>query len=510
MPSRNIYTPLDCRSSGVLLHLTSLPNQGFIGTLGREALKFCDILSQNHQSWWQMLPINPLGDGYSPYSSISAMAAEPLLIDTREWLLEGWIKPRDLLATKTKNSSKTEYAKAYEFKPKIWRHAAQNFFSHGTPQQKRSFETFKRKQQHWLDDFTLFSAIARKWGTNWQGWPKDLKNRDSNALKISREHLKDEIDFYGFLQWQFEQQWRQLRRKAKSTGVGLIGDLPIFISHGSCDVWANQKLFLLKKDGSPSHVAGCPPDIFNKNGQLWGNALYRWPALETQKYRWWIKRFERLFELFDVVRIDHFIGLHHYWKIPAGSNTAKSGHWERASGDKMLRSVIAKFGDHRLIAEDLGLMTPAVHTLRQKHKIPGTRVLQFAFSTGQGAKAHQPQAIDEDMIAYTGTHDNPTLVGWLKSVKRTRTQQPFDRTKINVALGTGLDLQIDNSLRLIAFSSAKVVIIPAQDILKLDDRARMNVPGTSRGNWTWRLMALPTKAQLKYLRSLTTSSDRAP
>jgi 4-alpha-glucanotransferase len=500
---------LDKRSSGILLHITSLPGKSPNGELGDGAEEFCEYLQQAGQSWWQMLPIHPIGDGFSPYSSISSMAAEPLLICLKQWVTSGWLKSSEVSELKA-SGNKVSYAKAFRQKIPLWRLGFKRFQAQAATKDKNAFYKFRQDHAGWLDDFCMFSAIAKRWGTDWSKWAPELRDRDPEALAAVRDNFAEDINFYAFLQYAFDLQWKALRKKAGSTGIGLIGDVPIFVSHKSADVWSYQSAFLLNKDGTPKYVAGVPPDYFNRNGQLWGNALYDWQALKEDGFRWWMLRMERLFELFDVVRIDHFIGLHRYWQIPAKSKTAKSGQWKLSEGDALLKKITKRFGKGNLIAEDLGLVTPEVYALRDRYKIPGMRVLQFGFGTDGGGGFHLPFNYPEQSVAYSGTHDNDTFQGWFSEAKAKRKPRLFNEENVKATFGIEPMQASETAFRLLSFSPAMLTIFPMQDVLKQGRSARMNIPGVAKGNWQWRMESKAPNATALHLRKLAKASHRIP
>ncbi len=500
------------RSSGILLHPTSLPGPYHCGDIGPEAFKFVDFLQAAKQSWWQMLPVNPIGSGFSPYSTPGSLAAEPLLINIDALVRDGWLTPRQ--AKTGQSASRLErvnYPQAYKIKMPLLRAA---------------FATFKRSKRHtnmlaefchdnqtWLNSYVLFVALAEKFGTkNWSQWPLAIRERQPEALAACRDELREECEFLEFLQFCFSRQWQALRKYATARGIKLIGDLPIFVSYESADVWAHQKFFCLDQTHKPHVVAGVPPDYFNKDGQLWGNALYRWDNLQQDGYTWWIERCRRLLHMFDVVRIDHFIGFYRYWEIPASAKTAKTGTWKYVPSVDFFNKMRQALGHLPFIAEDLGLVTPEVAALRDQFDLPGMRILQFGFGNNDGGELHRPHNYIPNCIAYTGTHDNETIVGWFKhNTAKNKRQKSYDAARMIGALGAETRDVHWRAMRMLMSSAANTTIAPMQDILGLGAAYRMNTPGTAKGNWVWRMrQQAVTKNLATQLAAVTTAFDRSP
>jgi 4-alpha-glucanotransferase len=477
---------LSQRASGVLLHPTSLPGSHGCGDLGPEAHAFARWLAEGGQRVWQMLPVGPVGYGNSPYSALSAFAGSPLLISVDRLVGEGLL-PRSAVADVPPfPERRVDYAAT-----RAWRERcltlAHTAFTKRTSDHP-SFEAFCAANEAWLDDYALYAAIKRSRRDGpWFEWEPDLRARDPEALARARHALREEIAEQRFQQWLFDRHWQALRDECAMLGVGLIGDLPIFVAHDSADVWAHREIFHLDAQGWPTVVAGVPPDYFSATGQRWGNPLYRWDVLEKTGYRWWLQRFHRLFERFDAVRLDHFIGFQRYWEIAASEPTAQNGHWVPGPGAKLFQAL----GPAQLIAEDLGAVTPEVTALRDQFGFPGIKLLQFAFGTDLQAPTFLPYNYSKNSVVYTGTHDNDTSVGWFhekESPQRSGEQIEKERKAVLDYLGTdGSEIHWE-MIRAVWASVANLAIAPAQDLLGQGQEARMNLPGTSRGNWEWRLL----------------------
>ena len=483
---------LGVRSAGVLLHPTSLPGPHGIGDLGGEAHAFAEMLARCGQSWWQMLPIVPPGMGDSPYNSISAFAGNPLLLSLQRLSREGYL-PREYLSAPRFAEERADFAAVGRFKLPRLQKAFERFEEQSGFSANPEFQSFRAHNAAWLEDYALFSALRQAHaGAPWTRWEADLRERRPRALEKARRALYGQVRFQLFLQYQFFRQWRALRKQCHSLGIGIIGDIPIFVSHDSADVWSHPELFWLDKRGRPLKVAGVPPDYFSKTGQLWGNPLYRWDVMGRRGFDWWISRFRSAFEDFDAVRLDHFIGFHNYWEIPADSPTAERGRWVLAPGKDLFAQVEKKLGPLQFIAEDLGVMTPSVNALRDRFDFPGLKVLQMGFGTDADADGYKPHNYRRHCVVYTGTHDNDTTRGWFNdksSLTSTRSREDIRKERAAVLryLGTdGKDIHWD-MIRLALMSVADTAIIPAQDLLGLGSSARMNLPGTAQGNWGWRL-----------------------
>lgn len=483
---------LNERASGVLLHPTSLPGRHGVGDLGDEARSFASWLRSAEQRWWQMLPVGPVGYGNSPYSALSAFAGNPLLISLDRLVEEGLLPRGALAEAPLFPSGRADYAAARAWRERNLRLAFAAF-------QKRSsdrgqYEVFRAANAAWLEDYALYAAIKRaRRELPWSEWEPELRARDAEALDRARHALRDEVEQQRFEQFLFERHWRALKDECAMQGLGLIGDLPIFVAHDSADVWAHRDLFFLDAQGQPTVIAGVPPDYFSATGQRWGNPLYRWDVLERTGFRWWLQRFSRLLSLFDAVRLDHFIGFTRTWEIPASEPTAMNGRWVPAPGAKVFEAL----GPAQLIAEDLGAVTPEVTALRDRFRFPGIKLLQFAFGTDPQAPTFLPHAYPRASVAYTGTHDNDTTQGWFSGLSAGE-----KRAALAYLGAPGREIHWE-MLRAVWASVANLAIVPAQDLLGLGSEARMNHPGTAEGNWEFRLAALPGAAAQERLRDLT-------
>ena len=469
------------RETGVLLHISSLPSSNYVGDLGADAKRFVDVLQQMKVKVWQTLPINMPHADNSPYQCLSAHAGNPDYISLEDLVADGLLTPEDLVLNDTHGITQP---KAHLF-DKAYQTFNQQTESGANSAQNAAFEAFCKKQAHWLDDFTLFLALRIKFNqTGWQYWPEAYKNRDAEILNVARKELSDDIARIQFTQYIFFSQWHALKDYAASKGVRLFGDIPIFVAYDSADVWAQPQFFKLDADKNMTVVAGVPPDYFSVTGQRWGNPHYNWDAMLADGFSWWVARMTTQSELFDMVRIDHFRGLEAAWEIAANEETAMNGQWVTAPGCPLLQAIKHALPNVILIAEDLGIITAEVDALREKYHLPGMKILQFAFS-GQEDNPYLPHNIDTESVVYTGTHDNDTTIGWyntlddhqryhfhayLAALYSEEHTPSIPRDLINIALET----------------NAFLAIIPMQDILALDGTNRMNVPGTSTGNWSWR------------------------
>jgi len=427
-----------------------------------------------------MFPLGPPGISNSPYQVLSAFAGNPLFINLEKLVQGGLLDRPDLAGFPGHDSAKTDYEAAWRYKKIRFRKAFYRF-EFGPKRVRAGFEKFCEAQSFWLDDYALYCALKEKYhGVSWEGWDEEYRRRRPAALRRVAKEFRLKIRYHQFLQFHFFNQWRALKAACRELGVGLIGDVPIFVAHDSADVWAHQELFWLDKKGKPTCVAGCPPDYFSRTGQRWGNPLYRWEASRRTGYDWWLKRIETMFKLFDAARLDHFIGFHNYWRIPADQQTAEKGKWILGPGAPFFETLFRKLGRLDLIAEDLGAITPPVAALRDRFDLPGMRVLQFAFS-GKSSNPFLPHNYPVNTVAYTGTHDNDTTVGWFSALNSR------DRKRVLNYVGSeGKEINWD-LIHLAMGSVAKTAIAPAQDLLGLGTEARMNLPGTPSGNWEWRL-----------------------
>jgi len=491
------------RSSGILLHPTSLPGLWGIGDLGTAAYRFVDFLAEAGQRFWQVLPLGPTGYGDSPYQCFSAFAGNPLLISPDRLAEAGLLDPDELEQAPAFPDDKVDYGAVISFKLPLLRRAFERFCA-GPPAHKAAFARFCAVNAHWLEDFALFMAIKdQHGGVSWDKWERDIALRRPDALKHWSHTLAEQTAAHKFFQYLFFSQWRALKAYANKRRIRVIGDVPIFVAYDSADVWANPHLFQLDSQGHPIAVAGVPPDYFSPTGQLWGNPLYRWDRMAKTGYAWWAERLKSMLSLVDIVRLDHFRGFVAYWRVPAGQPTAVNGHWMAGPGAALFKALKRAIGELPIIAEDLGVITPAVEALRDQFDLPGMKVLQFAFD-GKPDNPYLPHNYTRNCVVYTGTHDNDTAIGWFNSLTHD------EREVVRCYLGRdGSDIAWD-LIRLALASVANVSIIPLQDVLRLDSTARLNKPGTSSGNWTWRFHADALTPDLACgLRLLTSTYGRA-
>ena len=461
---------LDRRRAGVLLHMTSLPGPGATGDLGPEARRFVDFLSGAGLTVWQMLPIGPTQADGSPYQSSSMHAGNPRLISLAPLVEAGLLEPSWLERHALSDDEKGEALVA------AWR----NFRRGAQGQLKGAFEQFVGEQNHWLEEYALYRAIHRERDGNcWWDWPAPLRDREPQAMALARARLADEIDFARFEQFQFFRQWLALKHYANERGVRLFGDMPIFVAHDSAEVWARRAFFQLDAEGHPTVVAGVPPDYFSETGQRWGNPLYDWGFMEEHGFAFWIERLQTQLLLFDLVRIDHFRGFEAYWEIPARDETAINGRWIEAPGDALFQRLHEIYDPLPVVAEDLGIITPEVERLRDTFGLPGMKILQFAFS-GDPDNPYLPFRHVANSVVYTGTHDNDTTLGWYTSL------DDGQRRYVDEFFGYSQEVMPWPLIRSALASRARLAILPMQDILSLDGSHRMNLPGTTEGNWQWR------------------------
>jgi 4-alpha-glucanotransferase len=476
------------RAAGVLLHPTSLPGRHGIGDLGVEAHAFVDFLGATGQRWWQILPLGPTGYGNSPYQSTSSFAGNALLIDIDDLARRGWLAPEEIPHDARLPIDHVDFDAVTVLKEASLRLAYDGFRAKGDDPK---FEEFIAANSGWLDEFVFYQALKDVHaGQPWYEWEPELVERAPAAMADWRERLAEGIRYHEFVQYAFEIQWQELRAACQRQGLMVIGDLPIFVAHDSADVWANPDLFYLDKRGQPLVVAGVPPDYFSETGQLWGNPLYRWDAHAADDYSWWAARLRFLLGRVDIVRIDHFRGFEAYWEIPAGSTTAADGKWIEGPASKFFDAMRRRLGNLPLIAEDLGLITPGVEALRDEFSLPGMRVLQFGFGPDSGSEKHLPHRFVPHCVVYTGTHDNDTTKGWFTStdVATTQTWEEIESERAYARRyldSPGNEIHWD-MIRLAFSSVADTAVIPLQDILGLDSRARMNLPGKAEANWLWR------------------------
>jgi 4-alpha-glucanotransferase len=493
------------RSSGLLLHVTSLPSPFGIGDVGPAALAWIGRLQQAGQSWWQALPLGPTGYGNSPYQPSSTFAGNELVISP-EWLIEDELLRASDCQPGAFPQHETDYDAVIPFKHGLLQTAWSRFTGGARSDLRPAFERFCHEQSHWLDDYALFRALKVRFaGAYYVEWPAELVQREQSALDRARRELADHIGLACFVQFLLSRQTARLKTCAHDKGVKLIGDLPFFVSPDSSDVWANPELFLLDEQRRPRFVAGVPPDYFSATGQLWGNPVYNWDALRSSGYRWWIDRLRALLTHVDVIRLDHFRGFAAAWHVPTGAPTAESGDWRPGPGTDFLRAAQTDLASLPFIAEDLGRITPDVYTLRDQFQLPGMRVLQFAFD-GRSDNPHLPNNYTTNTVAYTGTHDNPTTHGWYEDLPGDQRRNMWNYLKRS----EGASDEAAPALMDLAWSSsAAVAMAPLQDVLNLGDQARMNVPGRPGGNWRWRCTEdMLSGRAFERVRKLTESSNR--
>lgn len=471
------------RSSGILIHITSLPSPFGIGDLGPEAFEFIDFLEASGHRYWQLLPLNPTDAAYShsPYSSDSAFAGNTLLISPEFLEKEGYIELQNFTLPTGSKPDKVDFEEVTEFKKKLLQAAFENF--KGRSKVPAVYNTFCKKHNSWLEDYGLYKALHKKFNSHWVNWPEELRDRQQEALKQQKEELAEEIEKLKFNQFLFFSQWKNLTEYALLNQVQLIGDIPFYINHDSADCWANSQYFKLDEVKQPTKISGVPPDYFSETGQLWGTPVYDWQALKAGKYSWWIERIRQNLLLFDLVRLDHFRAFSAYWEVPAGDKTAEKGKWTKAPGNDFFKQVKKEFPKMPLIAEDLGSLDKPVYQLLENFNFPGMNVLHFAFGEEKASNPYLPFNHKRHSIVYTGTHDNNTTKGWFGSADK------IAKDHLKKYSGTTVTSRnVHKILHKMALRSvAKLAIIPLQDIIGLGGEAIMNIPGSTKGNWTWRV-----------------------
>jgi 4-alpha-glucanotransferase len=469
------------RSSGILLHPTSLPSRGGIGDFGPAAYQFVDWLSAAKQTLWQVLPLQPIGMGNSPYSCTSAFAGNVLLISL-ERLAERGLLDHSSVDELPRGKSPVDFENVQTRKIPLLHRAAANFLLSARDDARARYDSFCRDNDWWLEDYALFSVLRERFGAQpWSTWPREIARRDPDAITQLRSELHEQLEVERFLQFAFFEQWGALRSYCANRGIRIIGDVSIFVSYDSADVWINPGLFRLKKDLSPAVVSGVPPDAFSETGQRWGNPLYDWEALRARGYDWWIGRMRWATETSDIIRIDHFRGFEAFWEILADDPTAVNGHWVKGPNKDLFEALRGALGKLPFIAEDLGYITREVHELRKALNFPGMKILQFGFGN-KGAHVYLPHNYEADSVVYTGTHDNNTVVGWWNSTA-TEKEKKFVSTYLEI----GDDGVHWAFIRAALTSVANLAVVPVQDVLGLGSEARMNVPSEADGSWTWRL-----------------------
>ena len=480
------------RASGILLHPTCLPASGGVGDFGAEAFAFVDFLKDAGQKLWQVLPLNPTGYGDSPFQCFSAHAGNHLLISLEKLREQGVLEAADFREQPEFPQEHVDFGRVIRWKIPLLKKAAVRFLGSAISSDRKAFEDFRTANASWLPDFALFMACKEEQGgVAWNKWPSDIAQRTAGGLSSASTRLRDAARAVEYWQFEFFRQWQELRSYARQAGIRVIGDIPIYVALDSADVWTNRGYFQLSEDGQPLKIAGVPPDYFSATGQCWGNPIYRWDRLKQSGYRWWVERFRAALELYDGVRIDHFRGFEAYWEIPGSETTAINGQWVKGPGAELFAALEREFGELPIIAENLGVITPEVEAIRERFHFPGMAILQFAFGKDPQGPSFRPHNYARELAAYTGTHDNDTTVGWWNSSganDSTRTtedvaeEQAFARAYLNFK-----DEPIQwVMIRTIMASIADLAIVPLQDVLGLGSEARMNLPGTSKGNWRWR------------------------
>lgn len=493
----NEFTPLSqTRGAGILLPISSLPTEYGIGTLGADAYEFVDLLAEAGQKYWQVLPVGPTSFGDSPYQSFSAFAGNPYFIDLQMLMDEGLLKKEEAEAYFFgDNPIDVDYKALFDSRFLVLKKA----FQASKHKNEKAYKTFVKNNTFWLEDYSLYMALKFYFDNHeWLLWEEDIRFRQPAALKKYKSILEDEVDFWKFCQYKFFEQWGKLKKYANEKGIRMIGDIPLYVSMDSADVWVHGRLFELDERKNPIHVAGVPPDCFSEDGQRWGNPLYNWKAMEEEGFLWWEERMKASARLYDVIRIDHFIGIVRYYSIPADCDTAKVGKWRRGPGSKLTNVIKAAVGQSDIIAEDLGIVVPSVRRLINRTGWPGMKILEFAFDGGTD-NDHLPHNFKtSNLIIYGGTHDNETLVGFLGSKKKKELQ--FVKRYLHIKKKKEIPAAL---IRLAYASVACTAIFQMQDLLELDNRARMNLPSTVGNNWRWRMLPGQfTKAHAKRLRKL--------
>jgi 4-alpha-glucanotransferase len=491
------------RAAGILVHPTSLPGPGGIGTLGADTFDFLETLHSVGITLWQVLPLGPTGYGDSPYSALSAFAGNPFLIALEPLVDEGWLLPEDILPLSGLPESHVDFGRLVPTKMGVLWQAFKRFRESG--KSSESITDFATEDAAWLDEFALYMAIKDvHGGAPWIDWEPAYRSRDESALGAARQELGDQIQFHQFVQYVFFQQWGDVKRRAIELNIRVVGDIPIFVAFDSADVWSHQELFQLDAQGMPEVVAGVPPDYFSATGQLWGNPHYRWDVMADTAYAWWIDRFRMALRLVDIVRLDHFRGFAGAWSVPYGNTTAEHGKWVPGPGVTFFTALRRALGTLPIIAEDLGVITPDVDALRQGFDFPGMEILQFAFGSDP-ENGSLPHNFDRNTAVYTGTHDNDTTIGWWMSIGED------ERQAVRDYIGTtGFDISWD-MMRLAFSSVADLAIVPMQDVLRAGTHSRMNLPGKADGNWSWRFVhGALTEAHLAALEKLVKTYGRIP
>ncbi len=495
------------RSSGILLHPTCFPSRFGIGELGSEAYRFIDFLVESAQQLWQILPLGPTGYGNSPYASFSAMAGNPLLISLEQLQEHDLLTEEDFAALPEFPVDSVDFEQVMKTKMPLLQKACENFKAEASLVQQKEFTTFCETKGDWLDDYSLFMALREAHaGASWFTWEENIAKRQPEALEQWKERLESEIYFHKYLQFEFFRQWSKLKQYANSQGIEIIGDIPIYVAHDSADVWSHPDIFTLDKEtNKPALMAGVPPDYFSATGQLWGNPLYNWERLQQDNFGWWVKRFESLLDYVDIIRIDHFRAFEAYWAVEEGETTAMNGRWIEAPGVAFFQVLKEQLGELPIMADDLGLITPEVEALRDRFEFPGMKILHFAFG-GDSDNPYLPFNYVRNCVAYTGTHDNNTTLGWFNELSAEEKERILFYLGCTSPEGIHWDL-----IRLALSCVANQAIIPLQDVMGLDSNARMNYPSQAEGNWGWRYGAGALTEEIRdRLKALTHTYGRAP
>ena len=497
------------RSSGILLHPTSLPSPYGIGDLGPEAYNFVDFLANSGQSFWQVLPLGPIGYANSPYMCFSAFAGNPLLISPEKLVEAGLLDIADAETLPPFRQDRVDYGSVITFKTRLLKKCYEKFKARFSLTRSDSYYVFLEQNAFWLEDYAFFMAIKESYDSRiWTEWQEGLAQRETWLMEITRNQLSEDIQYHQFIQYLFFTQWKGLKDYCKTRGIIIIGDMPLYVAFDSADVWVNRHLFNLDQKGYPVVISGVPPDYFSSTGQRWGNPIYRWDIMAQDGYKWWIDRFKLNFQLYDMLRLDHFRGYEAYWEIPAELPTAMIGKWVKIPGTDLFRAIRSELGDIPVIAEDLGVITPQVDELREQFNFPGMRILQMAFGNDPKAKDYRPYNYSPNCVVYTATHDHNTTVGWFTTEPGSQTTQTIEEIKqerkycLDYLNTDGKEINWD-FIRLAMSSVANLAIFPLQDVLGLDTSSRMNLPGTIEGNWEWRMqpgiLSLSVIAKLKEL-----------
>jgi 4-alpha-glucanotransferase len=492
------------RSAGILLHPISLPSTGGIGDFGPSAYEFLDFLASARQGLWQVLPLNPPAKGNSPYSSTSAFAGSAALISVERLVQHGWLET-DVIANLTAEVGPIDYGRVNRDKMPLIRQAACNFLDHADAAARNRFERFCSENVWWLEDYVAFDLLRGRYGNDWSQWPSELARRESGVMKELQHSAGRELELRRVTQFFFWEQWRALRSYCAEKGIRVVGDIAIFVDFESADVWANRELFRLREDNlQPDVVSGVPPDYFSASGQRWGNPLYNWVAIRASGYRWWVQRLRWATQTCDFIRLDHFRGFAQFWEIPANEPTAIHGRWVDGPGDELFDKIKSELGGLPFFAEDLGLITPDVVALRERHNIPGMAVLQFAFGD-VGAHAYLPHRVASNCVIYTGTHDNDTTIGWWNALGES------ERSAVHALAGNCSDGPNWGLIRLAQSSRANFAIMPLQDVLGFGGEARLNTPSVAGGNYHWRYQAGALRPEFaEKLAALAEVTDRLP